>query len=372
MKTIYNFEEINNLNKLIQENEFNDLLILAKNYEEFIELKEKGFYAKEKKQNYYLCIKKGKNPFKYSNNYKRYHTLDYHLKEKYNHKVAKIPINAGFTCPNIDGNKSFGGCTFCSIKGSGDFAGLPTDNLLKQWYDGKKMMQKKWPNAKFIAYFQAFSNTYAPLDVLKEKFEPFTTFEECIGIDIATRPDCLDDEIIAYLSDLNKRCNLIVELGLQTIHEKTATIINRQHDLETFIWAVESLRKNDIQVVVHIINGLPKETKEMMLETAKFVGNLDIQGLKIHLLHVTSDSQLVKQLNNNFLTLLSKDEYIEIVCEQLTLINPKIVIHRLTGDAPIDTFIGPIWSKKKGQVLNDIDNYLLNNNLYQGKNIKKP
>ena len=372
MTTIYNFNEIDNLDVLIANNLYQDLFILASNYEEYLILKEKNFLVKEKKKNYYLCLKKGKNPFIFSNNHKRYHTLDYHLKEKYQYKVAKIPINAGFTCPNIDGSKSFGGCTFCSVKGSGDFAGLPTEDLLIQWENGKKMMQKKWPNAKFIAYFQAFSNTYAPLDILKEKFEPFASFKECIGIDIATRPDCLDDDIIEYLADLNKRCNLIVELGLQTIHEKTATIINRQHDLDTFDWAVNALRKHNINVVVHIINGLPKETKEMMIETAKYVGNLDIQGLKIHLLHVTSDSKLVNQLNNNFLTLLSKEEYIEIVSEQLALINPKIVIHRLTGDAPTDTFIGPLWSRKKGQVLNDIDKYLIKHNLYQGKNFKKP
>lgn len=306
------------------------------------------------------------NNFKYSNTNKRYHTLDYHFKQKFGTKVGRVPINAGFTCPNIDGTKGFGGCSFCNTSGSGDFAGLRSDDLLTQWEKGISMMKQKWPDAKYIAYFQAFSNTYAPVEVLKEKFEVFANLEECHGISIGTRPDCLEDEVIEYLATLAKRKYLIVELGLQTIHDKTGEIINRGHDLAAFTNAVHKLRAANIEVVVHIINGLPQETREMMLETAKYVGKLDVQGLKIHLLHVMHDTVMVNQLNNGFLTLLEKDQYIDLVCEQLEYINPEIVIHRLTGDAPSSIFIGPIWSKKKTIVLNDIDKKMAMLDTYQG------
>lgn len=306
------------------------------------------------------------NKFKYSNTNKRYYTLDYYFKNKFNSKVARVPINAGFTCPNINGEKSFDGCSFCNIKGSGDFAGLATDSLIKQWEDGKKMMQKKWPDANFIAYFQSFSNTYAPVEILKEKFDFFVNKEDCKGISIATRADCLDDEIIEYLSEINNKTFLIVELGLQSSNEKTNDIINRQHTNKEFEQSINKLRKKDINVVVHIINGLPQETKEDMINTVKYVTKFDIQGIKIHLLHVMHNTKLVNQLNNGFLKLLTKEQYIDIVVDQLELIPEHIVIHRLTGDAPSDIFIGPIWSKKKTIVLNDIDKELVKRNTYQG------
>ncbi|MGL5020739.1 MAG: TIGR01212 family radical SAM protein [Mycoplasmatales bacterium] len=308
------------------------------------------------------------NNYKYSNTNKRYFTLDYYFKKKFDgQKIARIPINGGFTCPNIDGSKAFGGCTFCSIKGSGDYAGLPSDDLLKQWETGKKMMIKKWPNAKFIAFFQAFSNTYAPVEVLKEKFETFVNLEECIGLSIATRPDCLDDEIIEYLSDLNKRTYIIIELGLQTMHDHTAKIINRGHDTKCFEDAVNALRKHNIEVVVHIINGLPKETTQMMLQTAQYVSKLDIQGIKIHLLHAMSDTILVNQINTGYLTLMQRQDYIDLVVNQLDYMREDIVIHRLTGDAPTENFIGPIWSRRKVTVLNDIDKQQAKKNTMQGR-----
>jgi radical SAM protein (TIGR01212 family) len=308
------------------------------------------------------------NNFKYSNTNKRYYTLDYYFKQKFDgQKVARIPINGGFTCPNIDGSKAFGGCTFCSIKGSGDYAGLPKQDLLDQWERGHAMMSKKWPNAKYIAFFQAFSNTYAPVEVLKDKFETFVELEECVGLSIATRPDCLDDEIIEYLSDLNKRTFLIIELGLQSMHDKTAELINRGHDTKCFEDAVKKLREHNIDVVVHIINGLPKETTKMMLETAQYVGNLDVQGIKIHLLHVMQDTALVNQINNGFLELMQRNDYIDLVVKQLEYLREDIVIHRLTGDAPTENFIGPIWSRKKVTVLNDIDKQMAEKDTYQGR-----
>lgn len=307
------------------------------------------------------------NPFLHSNTNKRYYTLDYYFKQKYGQKVARIPINAGFTCPNINGEKGFGGCTFCNIKGSGDFAGAPGEDLLIQWDKGKKMMQNKWPDAAFIAYFQAFSNTFAPAEVLREKFEIFVDKEDCIGLSIATRPDCLEDDVVEYLADLNHRCHLIVEMGLQTANDQTGEIINRGHDFECYKEGVEKLRAHGIEVVTHIINGLPKETKEDMINTIKEINKLDIQGIKIHLLHVMDDTIMVRQLNNGFLKYLSMDEYIDITVEQLELLNPDIVIHRLTGDAPSDIFIGPIWSKKKTIVLNNIDKEMVKRNTYQGR-----
>lgn len=306
------------------------------------------------------------NKFKYSNTNKRYHTLDYHFKQKFGTKVGRIPINAGFTCPNIDGSKGFGGCSFCNTNGSGDFAGKRNEDLLEQWNAGMKMMKKKWPEAKYIAYFQAFTNTYAPLEVLKEKYEIFAELDECVGISIGTRPDCLELDTIEYLGELAKQKYVMVELGLQTMHDKTGEIINRGHGLKEFEFAVKELRRVGVDVVVHIINGLPKETNEMMLETAKYVGGLDIQGIKIHLLHVMQGTAMVNQLNNGFLELMEKDEYISLVVEQLKYINPKIVVHRLTGDAPSDIFIGPLWSKKKTIVLNDIDKKMVELDVYQG------
>lgn len=338
------------------------------NYLDLNNFKKLGFKVREKSGKNFLIYRQKINPFKNTNNHKRYYTLDYYNQITYGRKVAKIPINAGFTCPNIDGTKAFGGCSFCSIKGSGDFAGNPLDSLKKQWEQGYAMMHKKWPKAIFIAYFQAFTNTYAPLDILKEKYDYFINLEECMGINIATRADCIDEEIVQYLAQLNKIKPITVEVGLQTIHEKTANIINRGHTLEEFESGIKLLQKYNIPTIVHIINGLPQETAKMMLDTAKYVGKLGVGGIKIHLLHVTSDSRLVNQLNNGFLTLMDEDQYIELVCEQLTYLPTDMVIHRLTGDAPLHNFIGPLWSKKKLNVLNKIDKYLFEHNMYQGQN----
>ncbi len=306
------------------------------------------------------------SPFENSNTNKRYYTLDYYFKQRFNNKVARVLINAGFTCPNIDGTKGFGGCTFCNISGSGDFAGSPQDDLLRQWERGTNMMKNKWPDAKFLAYFQAFTNTYSSVDVLRDKFEIFVEKDDCIGISIGTRADCLEEDIVEYLATINDRTNLIVEIGLQTVNDYTSNIINRGHSTAEFADSVKRLRDKNIEVVVHIINGLPGETKKDMLNTVEFVNSLDIQGIKIHLLHVMHGTKLVGQLNNGFLKLLTSDEYKDIVVSQLEILDPNIVVHRLTGDAPSDIFIGPIWSKKKTIVLNEIDKELVRRNTYQG------
>lgn len=305
--------------------------------------------------------------FKYSNSNKRYHTLDYHYKKLFNEKIIKVSLNAGFSCPHL---KS-GGCIYCSKIGSGEYAGDIKDDLVTQFNKVKKVMNKKWPTGKYIGYFQARTNTYAPLNVLKEKYETILKIDNVIGLAIATRPDSITDECLEYLSELNKRTYLTIELGLQTIHEKTAKLINRGHDLKCFTKMVKKLREKNINVVVHIINGLPFETKEMMLETVKYLNDLDIQGIKIHMLQILKDTKLEKLYQENPFKLLTKEEYIEIVCEQLQYLNAEIVIHRLTGDPKKEDLIAPNWVIKKIDVLNGIDKYMAKNDIIQGQKVEK-
>lgn len=305
--------------------------------------------------------------FKYSNSNKRYHTLDYHYKKLFNEKIIKVSLNAGFSCPHL---KS-GGCIYCGKIGSGEYAGDIKDDLVTQFNKVKRVMNKKWPTGKYIGYFQARTNTYAPLNVLKEKYETILKIDNVIGLAIATRPDSITDECLAYLSELNKRTYLTIELGLQTIHEKTAKLINRGHDLECFTKMVKKLRKKNIDVVVHIINGLPFETKEMMIETVKYLNDLDIQGIKIHMLQILKDTELEKLYQEAPFKLLTKEEYIEIVCEQLQYLNDEIVIHRLTGDPKPEDLIAPNWVIKKIDVLNGIDKYMAKNDIIQGQKVEK-
>ena len=299
-------------------------------------------------------------------NDKRYHSLNYYLRNKFDEKVYKISLDGGFTCPNIDGKVSFGGCTYCSKEGSGDFAGNPKDNLIKQFDDITKMMHKKWPNAKYIGYFQAFTNTYAPVDVLKEKYETILELDDVIGLSISTRPDCLEDDVVEYLGELNERTNLWVELGLQTIHDSTSKLINRGHDYDEFLKGLEKLKSKNIKVIVHIINGLPGEDYNMMMETAKAVANMGVDGIKIHLLHVIKDTPMEKMLEKGMLTLMSQEEYINLVCDQLEILPETMIVHRLTGDGKRDELVGPLWSLKKWEVLNAIDDELKKRNSYQG------
>ncbi len=310
------------------------------------------------------------NKFEYSLDNKRYHTLTYYYKKKFNAKVCKVSLNANFTCPNIDGKVGFGGCIYCSKLGSGEFGGNPKESLIEQFEKGKKMMQRKWPDAKFIAYFQANTNTYAPLERLKECFEPFIEKKDCIGLSIATRSDSITDECLDYLEDINKRTFLIVELGLQTIHEKTSKLINRCSTLKGFTDMVKKLKKKNINVVVHIINGLPYETEEMMIDTVKYLNKLNIDGIKIHMLEVLKDTPLEKYYAKNKFKILSKEEYVNIVVKQLEYLNKEIVIHRLTADPDKNNIIEPTWLIKKFTILNEIDKLMSKNNIYQGDKTK--
>lgn len=304
--------------------------------------------------------------FKYSNTNKRYHTLDYYYKNKFNCKVFKVSLNAGFTCPNIDGTVGKNGCIYCSKTGSGEFAGNINDDIDKQFKEIKQMMLKKWPNAKYIGYFQARTNTYAPVNVLKKLHDKVLNEENVIGLNIATRPDSITDECLDYLEELNKKTYLTIELGLQTTNNKTSILINRCHTLECFENMVKKLRERKIDVVVHIINGLPYETEEDMLNTVRYLNKLDIQGIKIHMLSIVKDTPLALMYEIKPFHVLTKEEYIDIVIKQLELLRPEIVIHRITGDPKLEDLIKPKWLIKKFCVLNDIDKEMVKRNTYQG------
>lgn len=300
-------------------------------------------------------------------NQHRYLTLDNYLKEKYGQKVCKIALNGDFTCPNRDGTISTKGCLFCSAEGSGEFAGQRGEALEKQFASIRSMMHQKWPDALYIVYFQANTNTYGPLEKLKNLFEKAINLDEkIIGLSIATRCDCLDEEVLAYLEELNQRIPVWVELGLQTIHHQTMEFLNLGYDLKTFTKAVSNLRSRGITTIVHIINGLPGEDKNMMLETASFLNNIDIQGVKLHSLFILKNTILGKMYQENPFPLLSMAEYVDIVCEQIAILKENIVIHRISGDAPLKELLTPLWSIKKLVVMNEIDKLMKAKNYYQG------
>ena len=299
------------------------------------------------------------NKFKYSSDNKKYYTLNYYYRNRYNSKVFKVSLNAGFGCPN---KKNGNGCIYC-LNGSGENRGM---SLTEQFNIVKNTMEKKWKNSKYIGYFQADTNTYAPLSKLKECYESILNIDGVIGLNIATRPDSITDEVYDYLEELSKRTDLVVEIGLQTIHEKTAKLINRGHSLECFNECIKELRKRNINVVVHIINGLPYESKEDMIETIKYVSNLDIQGIKIHMLFILKGTELEKMYNLTHFHVLTKEEYIDIVCDQLEYLREDIVVNRITGDPIKELTIEPKWLFKKFCVLNDIDKEMVRRDSYQG------
>ena len=306
--------------------------------------------------------------FKYTLDNKRYHTLNYYFKNRYGKKTFKVSLNGNFSCPNKINGK---GCIFCSRLGSGDFAGNVEKDLVTQFNEVKEIMEKKWPDSYYIGYFQANTNTFAPLPILKEKYETILSLPNVVGLNIATRSDAITEECYDYLEELSKRTNLIVELGLQSIHEKTLKFINRGHDLQNFEQAVKELQKRNIEVVVHIINGLPGETKEDMIETVKYLNNLKIDGIKIHMLHIIENTDLADYYKEHPFHILTKEEYIDIVVAQLEYLSPEIVIHRITGDPKKEDLIEPAWLLKKFCVLNDIDKELVKRDTYQGAKTKE-
>ncbi len=304
--------------------------------------------------------------FQYTLDNKRYHTLNYFYKTKFGTKVFKVSLNGGFSCPNLDGKVGFGGCIYCSKSGSGEFGGDKSKSLTEQFNEMKEVVNKHHIPCKYIGYFQARTNTYAPVEVLKEKYEEVLRQPNVIGLNIATRCDAISDECLEYLEELSKRTFLTIELGLQTIHEETSKLINRCHTVKQFDEMVNKLRERGINVVVHIINGLPFETEDMMLETVKHLNTLDIQGIKIHMLHIIKDTGMANLYEKTHFHVLSKEEYIDIVIKELEILDPKIVVNRITSDPDKDTLVEPRWLCEKCQLLNDIDKEMVKRNTYQG------
>mgnify|MGYP001585687140 CR=1 FL=1 len=304
-------------------------------------------------------------------NGKRYHSLNYFLRNKFNEKVFKISLDGGFSCPNRDGTISKGGCLFCSESGSGDYAGNRVLSIGKQFCNIKEMMNKKWKEGKYIAYFQAFTNTYAPVDELREKYKEAIKQEGVVALAIATRPDCLGEDILDLLEEINKDVYVWVELGLQTVSDETARKINRGYNLDVYEDAIYRLKKRNIDFVTHCIFGLPGETKDDMLNTVKYISKTGSKGIKFHLLHLMKNTPMVKLYERGELEFLSQDDYIDLICKGISMIPEEMVVHRLTGDAPRDLLIGPMWSLKKWEVLNAIDKALVDNEIYQGKDFEK-
>lgn len=302
---------------------------------------------------------------------KRYNTWNGHLRTKFGKKVMKIALNGGFTCPNIDGKKGYGGCTYCSSSGSGDFAGDPAHSILNQFEEVKSRMLKKWHEGLYMPYFQAHTNTYAPAAVLRERFEPVLQKDGVVGISIATRADCLENDVLEYLSELNGRTYLIVELGLQSIFDSTGERINRCHTYAEFLEGYNKLADRGINVCIHLINGLPGEDKDMMLESAKTVAALRPHCLKLHLLHVIRGTRMEQELLEGRVSLMSLEDYVDIIVRQLEVTYPQTVIQRLTGDGARADLVGPMWSLKKFEVLNAIDRELEKRDTYQGKKADK-
>lgn len=306
------------------------------------------------------------NSFKYSFNEKRYHTFNYYLKTTYNCKVSKVSLDAGFTCPNRDGSKGYGGCIFCSEKGSGDTIIHNQDDLIKQYNENKKIMDNKWDNKLYIPYFQAFSNTYGPIEKIQNMLEPFINMDEVCEISIATRCDCLNEEIISYLNSLTNIKPIWLELGLQTSNDKTGDFINRQYTFNDFKKAIELLEKTNIKVCVHVLNGLPHESLEDMLNTVKDIKGLKFDAIKIHMLHILKNTKLGQIYNDNPFELISRQDYIELVVKQLELLRPEVIVERLTGDPVKQDLIAPDWVENKTTILNDIDKLMRKLDTYQG------
>lgn len=301
-------------------------------------------------------------------NGKRYHSLNYFLRDKFGEKVFKVSLDGGFSCPNRDGKISKGGCLFCSERGSGDFAGDREFSISKQFADVKNMMSNKWKSGKYIAYFQAYTNTYAPVEILRKKYEEALSQEGVVAMAIATRPDCLENDVLDLLDEINKKVYLWIELGLQTSNDESAKRINRGYSLNVFEDAMKKLKERNIDVVVHDILGLPGETKEDMLKTINYIAHSGAKGIKFHLLHLMKQTPLVKIYEKGNLEFLSQEDYIELITKGISMLPEDMVVHRLTGDAPRELLIGPMWSLKKWEVLNSIDKTLEENDLWQGKN----
>lgn len=300
---------------------------------------------------------------------KRYYSLDYYIKQTYGEKLYKISLDGGMTCPNRDGTLDRRGCIFCSTGGSGDFASNRRLSITEQIEQGKSQVAKKHSGVSYIAYFQAYTNTYAPVSYLREVFTEAIHHPDIKILDIATRPDCLGSDIIELLDELNQIKPVWVELGLQTIHPKTAHFIRRGYELPVFEQAVQKLRAIHIPVIVHMILGLPGESTKDILDTVHYLNAQDIQGVKLQLLHILKDTDLADYYNEHPFSLLDMEEYFSLIGQCLCHLRPDIVIHRLTGDGPKSLLIAPLWTGNKRQVLNNMQAYLKTHDIWQGKEL---
>lgn len=313
------------------------------------------------------------NPFPFTDSNKRYYTYEYWLRQTFGRKCAKIPLDGGFTCPNRDGRRGYGGCIYCSPRGSGDFA-QPAAVPLREQYDRTRVaLSAKWPVDACIPYFQAYTNTYAPLPILREKFEQVLTFPGVVGMNIATRADCLPPEVLVYLSDLSCRTVLTVELGLQTAHDGTAARIHRGHTMADFVEGYTRLREACPRAVtcIHLIFGLPGEDEGMMLDSVRAVAALHPHQVKLHLLHVLRGTALGEMYLRGAYVPMERADYIRTVVEALELLPPDTVVARLTGDGMAEELLAPDWSRRKVTVINDIDKALYAGGTWQGKNYKQ-
>ena len=312
-----------------------------------------------------------KSNFIYSDDNKRYHTYNYYLRHRFGQKVFKVPLNVDLGCPNRDGTKGIGGCIFCSAKMSGDFAGNPCDDIKTQFNKIKEKMHHKWNEGLYIPYFQAGSNTYADVETLRSMYYTALDFDGVVGLSIATRADCINEEIADLLEEISKKTYLTVEIGLQSIYDKTAKLCNRCHTYNDFLNGFELLKKRGINVCVHIINGLPYETQDMMINTVKTIGELGVHSIKIHLLHILKNTVLADMYERGDFKAMSLEAYVDTVCKQLEVLPEEVIIQRVTGDAAKEDLIAPLWSLKKFCVMNEIDKKMARENLCQGDKLTK-
>ena len=319
-----------------------------------------------------LTTQREGNPFRHSDSNKRYYTYDYWLRETFGGKCAKIPLDAGFTCPNIDGRCGRGGCIYCSGRGSGDFAESPILPIAEQYRIVREKLSSKWTTERCIPYFQAHTNTYAPLSVLREKYEEALALPGVVGMNIGTRADCIEEDVAAYLATLSERTVLTVELGLQSSNDETARLINRGHDFSAFLEGYHRLRNagGKIRIGVHVIFGLPGENEDTMLKTIEEVAALHPDEVKIHLLHVIRGTRMAEIYERGDYTPMDRERYIALVAKALTMLPPDTVIGRLTGDGMAEDLLAPEWSRRKVTVLNDIDTLMYRESLCQGMNYK--
>lgn len=300
---------------------------------------------------------------------KRYNTFDNYLKARFGCKVAKVSLNCAFGCPNRDGTKGIGGCIYCSPSGSGDFAGDPEKSVTEQFYEVKAGLDAKWHDAKYLPYFQAGTGTYAPVERLRALYYEALALPNIVGMSIATRPDCIPDDVLELLSEIAARTYLTVELGLQTVHDKTGKLINRCTDYAEFLETYERLSERGINVCVHLINGLPGETRDMMLESVETVGKLRPHSVKLHMLHILKNTAAERMYYDGKIKVFELDEYVNLVCDELELLPYDTVVQRITGDGGRDTLVAPLWSVKKFDVMNGVDREMNRRGVFQGNRV---